>query len=257
MSNKNLIFITGPVGCGKTLNGEKFQQVYGCELVIDGANKGEIQHALNTRKGPFLVLTAAPEEVLAELFPESRVIHYMEACKAAGISPFHLPDGRLNPAILGAAPKVERGTGVWVKDEAASAAYEKQVADELGDYGHDLRVLNEIKTEREKQRGKGFDSSHDDRYTDNELPQAAIAYALNAALPQAHVDCPFFWPWAVQCFKPEGRRADMIKAAALLVAEIERMDRAIAAKTTGTIDGWEPGDDDLQLARDAENEGDL
>jgi hypothetical protein len=34
------------------------------------------------------------------------------------------------------------------------------------------------------------------------------------------------WPWADKDWKPKDRRRDLIRAAALIVAEIERLDRA-------------------------------
>jgi hypothetical protein len=37
---------------------------------------------------------------------------------------------------------------------------------------------------------------------------------------------PKMWPWARQWWKPTGARRDLVKAAALLLAEIERIDRA-------------------------------
>jgi hypothetical protein len=34
-----------------------------------------------------------------------------------------------------------------------------------------------------------------------------------------------FWPWAAEWYKPTDRRRDLVKAASLLLAEIERLDR--------------------------------
>ena len=36
---------------------------------------------------------------------------------------------------------------------------------------------------------------------------------------------PLFWPWDGNRWKPSTPRNDLIKAAALLIAEIERLDR--------------------------------
>jgi hypothetical protein len=35
-----------------------------------------------------------------------------------------------------------------------------------------------------------------------------------------------FWPWSLHWWKPKSPRRDLIRAAALIVAEIERLDRA-------------------------------
>jgi hypothetical protein len=38
----------------------------------------------------------------------------------------------------------------------------------------------------------------------------------------------WLWPWSVQWWKPKDRRRDLVRAGALIVAEIERLDRAAA-----------------------------
>ena len=55
-----------------------------------------------------------------------------------------------------------------------------------------------------------------------ELPRAAAAYVLNGANDEA----PYIWPWAKSWWKPRDARANYVRAAALLLAEIERIDRA-------------------------------
>ena len=101
-------------------------------------------------------------------------------------------------------------------------------------------VLREIHDERESQIfGHGFDRAGDDQYTKNQLPLAAAAYLVHGtravrcraefADGQTHL-VPDAWPhdWDTLHFKPssEDRRRDLVKAAALVVAEIERIDRA-------------------------------
>lgn len=36
------------------------------------------------------------------------------------------------------------------------------------------------------------------------------------------------WPWALEWWKPKDNRRNLIRAAALVIAEIERLDRAAA-----------------------------
>ena len=62
----------------------------------------------------------------------------------------------------------------------------------------------------------------DDGYHAAELPRAAAAYVLNGANDEA----PYIWPWAKSWWKPRDARANYVRAAALLLAEIERIDRA-------------------------------
>lgn len=80
-----------------------------------------------------------------------------------------------------------------------------------------------------QQAGEAFDASWDDRHnTSCELIEAAICYADNITGPTAHK--PVRWPWNIDWWKPTTRRGNLVKAAALLIAEIERLDRAEASK---------------------------
>ena len=65
----------------------------------------------------------------------------------------------------------------------------------------------------------------DDAFTDYQLPRAAICYAIKAAGLPSH-RATLYWPFKAEAFKPADRRANLVKAAALLLAEIERLDRA-------------------------------
>lgn len=80
---------------------------------------------------------------------------------------------------------------------------------------------------------------HDDKHTAGELASAAMAYACvatwddddRAPLRERRFGSMFvrnLWPWAKEWWKPTSRRRDLVKACALLLAEIERLDRASA-----------------------------
>lgn len=91
-----------------------------------------------------------------------------------------------------------------------------------------MDVIGEIRDERQRQRwDEGWTPEHDDAHDKGELASAAACYALNAA-PERFPDgvVPIFWPWAREWWKPKTRRRDLVRAAALIVAEIERLDRA-------------------------------
>lgn len=77
-------------------------------------------------------------------------------------------------------------------------------------------VVREIAAERRRQIEDGRDAVHDDELTGGELASAAAAYAVNDFA---------LWPWASEWWKPKDRRRNYVRAAALLIAEIERMDR--------------------------------
>ncbi len=116
-----------------------------------------------------------------------------------------------------------------------------------------MSALDEIAAERERQVSvEGWTLEHDDEHNDAAMARAAACYALLAdplrAFPVTHKrvwvphpgadelsraqgvykEVPGFWPWHPDWWKPKGQRADLIRAAALLVAEIERIDRASA-----------------------------
>lgn len=89
-------------------------------------------------------------------------------------------------------------------------------------------VIEEIRTERSRQREEeGFDTAHDDQWTNGQIARASAAYALGAGTYHPdRSDPPRWWPWNFRWWKPRDRRYDLIRAAALIVAEIERLDRA-------------------------------
>lgn len=115
---------------------------------------------------------------------------------------------------------------------------------------HHNEVLSEIGAERVRQvREKGCLPERDDRYGRGELAFAAATYAVLSAErvgadigreregPSGWLHIPrLLWPWPFHMFKLKNRRRDLIKAAALLVAEIERLDR-LEARPKGAPDG--------------------
>ena len=74
---------------------------------------------------------------------------------------------------------------------------------------------------------EGWSENHDDdEHCDSQLGLAAVCYILHAA--QYNEDSqPIhdFWPWEWKWWKPKSVRRDLIRAAALIIAEIERLDR--------------------------------
>lgn len=72
---------------------------------------------------------------------------------------------------------------------------------------------------------EGWTPEHDDQWDRDELSAAAACYAYFGWVRPSNGDAPTEWPWDRQWWKPKGRRRDLVKAAALLLAEIERLDR--------------------------------
>lgn len=94
-----------------------------------------------------------------------------------------------------------------------------------------LQAMTKIAIEREKLiMLAGFDSLHDDQQLQSELVMAANSYALNAIASDEErtrfeAAAPPAWPLDVDRWQPGDRKQDLIRAAALLVAEIERLNR--------------------------------
>lgn len=91
------------------------------------------------------------------------------------------------------------------------------------DYTKD-NVIGEIEAERYRQiYEEGYTFSHDDEHDRGEIAIAAACYSMT---PRERHAILAYWPWGHGSWKPsEDRRKDLIKAAALLIAEIERIDR--------------------------------
>lgn len=96
-----------------------------------------------------------------------------------------------------------------------------------------MSVIDEIAAERARQISKeGWTPEHDDHHNDGSLARAAACYAVGERLWCAVAAYRYneLWPWEDAAWKPKDRRRDLIRAAALIVAEVERLDRAQAEK---------------------------
>lgn len=96
-------------------------------------------------------------------------------------------------------------------------------------------VLVDVAAERRRQIVvEGWTPEHDDtHHTQAEMAVAAACYILNGAgspHPAPPNARPTWWPWSIRWWKPKSRRRDLIRAIALLVAEVERLDRATPAQ---------------------------
>lgn len=77
---------------------------------------------------------------------------------------------------------------------------------------------------RRQIEAEGWTPEHDDAHSSGDLMQAAVCYAMGATfISGAKFD---LWPWDRAWWKPKDKRSNLVRAAALLVAEIERLDRA-------------------------------
>lgn len=88
------------------------------------------------------------------------------------------------------------------------------------------RALNDVLAERERQIAKGWTREHDDEHTDGWIANAAADMMMTGQ----HA-IPGTWAWKHK--HPDSpdrleRRSQLVVGAAMALAEIERIDRAIA-----------------------------
>ncbi len=116
------------------------------------------------------------------------------------------------------------------------------------------KALIDVMNERDRQQDEeGWTPAHDDQHVNGEMARAAAAYALGADRVTMKATDPFnpvreistyIWPWDRKWWKPRGgARRMLVKAAALMIAEIERMDRAQArldAAAMARVEGGRP-----------------
>lgn len=100
-----------------------------------------------------------------------------------------------------------------------------------------------IVAERQRQiEQEGWSADHDDQHRLGALAAAAACYALNAM----YISAPFdryrqmvrdtiflWWPFDPFDWKPKGAIRDLVRAGALIAAEIDRLQRLEAASTKG------------------------
>ncbi|MCT5505805.1 hypothetical protein [Pseudomonas aeruginosa] len=93
----------------------------------------------------------------------------------------------------------------------------------------------DVQAERRRQvEAEGWTPEHDDAHSYGQMARAAACYALaGSSAPNdgtAALLVSLAWPWDEQWWKPTSARRDLVKAGALVMAEIERLDRAAASQ---------------------------
>ncbi|MCJ2343377.1 hypothetical protein MRQ32_017365 [Pseudomonas aeruginosa] len=140
------------------------------------------------------------------------------------------------------------------KDHDTRITAERQLLSILADAPGNLvpQAWLDVQAERRRQiTAEGWTPEHDDEHDSGELAAAGAAYALHAAdhlNPYSQGDggdeAPSCWPWhdgiagrgegpektEPAWWKPSTPRRDLVKACALALAEIERLDRAAHGK---------------------------
>lgn len=98
-----------------------------------------------------------------------------------------------------------------------------------------MNGIESIAAERQRQiEEEGWTSEYDDGSIEGQLAHAAACYAwiAGASEPErefygAKTSSVQGWPWVEDWWKPTTRRRDLVKAGALIAAEIDRLDRVV------------------------------
>ncbi|MEF5171125.1 ead/Ea22-like family protein [Escherichia coli] len=106
---------------------------------------------------------------------------------------------------------------------AALESAEKRIA-ELEGGAFNPAILDVVAERQRQQSVEGWTPEHDNAYQNSELADAAACYAIHAH--NQGFSTPAHWPWSPDWWKQSGARRDLVKAGALILAEIERIDRA-------------------------------
>ena len=103
----------------------------------------------------------------------------------------------------------------------------------------ETKAMKDVLNERKRQiNSEGWTIEHDDEHTSHGMAIAAACYALaniRSSLRVQTVDVTDLWKWTgwgLKWFKPKDNRRNLVRAAALLIAELDRIDRAEIRKKT-------------------------
>ncbi|WP_417261641.1 hypothetical protein [Celeribacter sp.] len=159
-----------------------------------------------------------------------------------------MSDQKIDEAVIATSLKLkmwidekggEEGNALWDEFNDAEIAWKKKY------HPHQSRATRDALLERKRQiEVEGWTVKHDDKHVEGELASAALCYveaAAHALTPQNSdkiEGVPEWWPvtWDDEWFKPTTARRDMIKAIALLFAQIEQLDRAEDREKADFID---------------------
>lgn len=106
------------------------------------------------------------------------------------------------------------------------------------------KAVTDVLAERQRQISfEGWTPEHDDEHRTGGMAVAAACYAAWSmpSLPASEA-VGAMWPWtgwAQEWFKPKGTRHNLVRAGALILAEIERLDRRPQGRCSNPECGWQ------------------
>ncbi len=196
------VFNEAPAEALKSEQAEAERPIYECTMGVGGGGGNLFVH------GDHASIKAAQKIVLERDAAQARVAELDQAL--AEKDPFGAKLNRISE-------KLERCDALLV----ARAAQAGQVP----------QAWLDVQAERRRQiEAEGWTPEHDDAHSYGQMARAAACYALaGSSAPNdgtAALLVSLAWPWDEQWWKPTSARRDLVKACALALAEIERLDRA-------------------------------
>ncbi|MBA8035038.1 ead/Ea22-like family protein [Citrobacter freundii] len=149
-------------------------------------------------------------------------------------------------ALLDELEAEQRICSTWRKTAESNSekleAAEKRIS-ELEARAFNPAILDVVAERQRQVSAEGWTPAHDDQHRNNDMAFAAACYAFHAAaaswdledggVPYDSHPVPKNWPWEPDWWKPTDPRRDLVKAGALIIAEIERIDRAAGIGVKG------------------------
>jgi hypothetical protein len=165
--------------------------------------------------------------ITEEMAPMARVLHPDDVFRLTATI---VRDGAPIEAVVAFHPKDKDGRAVVVVNTQP--------------YDGDLNAWRDVMHERRRQiTVKGMTAQHDDAHATGEMTRGALNYlaaasatmllggkAFDAKPPLDGLGAIVAWPWSRDWWKPGLVRRMLVKAAALIIAEIQRLDRAEAGE---------------------------
>lgn len=110
------------------------------------------------------------------------------------------------------------------------------------------KAIRAVISERQHQHNQGRGDSHDDGYIDGVLALGGAAYAISGAgfncIGTYRRRAKNLWPFPLETFNPTGNanlRNDLVRGAAMIIAEIDRIDRKAARAERATTSVQDTG----------------
>lgn len=148
------------------------------------------------------------------------------------------------------AERIARTILAWADGEDSPEKVRQDATNEIWDAIRAAAGVQEgcgasrIAAERLRQiNAEGYNADHDGSHCEGEMAKAAACYAMPADTrklcqsPPKYVGVPLWWPWWPHEWKPTptDRIRELVKAGALIAAEIDRLTRVAAEAASKAV----------------------